>query len=70
MAPLIIFQGIMSEQLTKETSPGTIYVVHTVEFVNTTRETTVQLLLHGHFIQKQNIDLIELAIQNHNMIVS
>lgn len=41
-----------------------------IEFANPTEEKPVLLLLDGHFSHTQNIDLIDLAKENHVTIVS
>ena len=76
----------MSDQLKKGAPPGTIFAVHPsgwiqanlftmwfqhfVAFVKPTKVKPVLLILDGHFSHTQNIDLIDLARQNHVAIVS
>lgn len=76
----------MSEQLKKGAPAGTIFAAHPsgwiqtnlftqwfehfIKQTNPTKESPVLLILDGHYSHTQNIDLIDLAKENHVTIVS
>ncbi|XP_022198653.2 tigger transposable element-derived protein 2 [Nilaparvata lugens] len=53
-----------------QTNSFTQWFRHFIEFSNPTEEKPVLLLLDGHFSHTQNIDLIDLAKENHVTILS